>query len=70
MVEIRHRISLDRKVGILQKLEVDDVTGILKINEDADLLACLRFESRLEEPGEAKGWKYTGRNLLGYTNSN
>ena len=70
MIEGRHRISLDRKVGILQKLEVDDVTGILKINEDADLLACLRFESSLEEPCEAKGRKYTGRNLLGYTHSN
>ena len=45
MVEIRDRISLDREVGILQKLEVDDVIGILKINEDADLLACLGFES-------------------------
>jgi hypothetical protein len=69
MIEMRHRISLDRKVGILQKLEVDDVTGILKINEDADSLSCLGFESGLEEPCEAKGPKYTGRNLLGYTHS-
>src|SRR4029077_1997286 len=49
VIEIGDRIPLDREIGILQKLEVDDVLGILKINKDADFLACLGFESSLEE---------------------
>jgi hypothetical protein len=32
------RIALNRKIGILRKLEIDDVAGILEIDEDEDFL--------------------------------
>ena len=62
---MRDRIALDREIGILQKLEVDDVAGILKIDEDADFLAGFRFKGCFQQPREAERRKNTGGDLLG-----
>jgi hypothetical protein len=43
-----------RKIRILQKLEIHDLLGILKIDEDADFLAGFRFEGGFQQPGETE----------------
>ena len=62
---MRDRISLDREIGIFQKLEIDDVAGILKIDEDADFLAGFGFKGGFQQSRKAERRKNTGGNLLG-----
>ena len=59
------RVSLDREIGILQKLEIGDVAGILKIDEDADFLAGFGFKGGFQQSRKAEWRKNTGGNLLG-----
>jgi hypothetical protein len=65
LIKMSDRISLDREIGILQKLEVDDVAGIFKIDEDADFLAWFGFKGGFQQPREAERRKSTGGDLLG-----
>ena len=67
---MRDRISLDREIGIFQKLEIDDVAGILKIDEDADFLAGFGFKCGSQHSSKAEWRKNTGGNLLGDTHNN
>ena len=67
---MRDRISLDRQIGIFQKLEIDDVAGILKIDENADFLAGFGFKGGFQQSSEAEWRKNTGGNLLGDTHIN